>query len=156
MDGHEGYRVNSLRRGALIWSTILIAFITAMVVAAARHVAIVEINKLLDNELQQIAVNAGQGLSDAALEPLRKTEMENRVAVQVWRDDGETVHESPGTDRLPRSAAIGFSDVEVGGNRWRVYTASDGHLLAQVGQRQSARMEIANHAAAAAAVPLLA
>ena len=63
MDGHEGYRVNSLRRGALIWSTILIAFITAMVVAAARHVAIVEINKLLDNELQQIAVNAGQGLS---------------------------------------------------------------------------------------------
>ena len=65
MDGHEGYRVNSLRRGALIWSTILIAFITAMVVAAARHVAIVEINKLLDNELQQIAGCVAHRMSGA-------------------------------------------------------------------------------------------
>ncbi|QIG95280.1 MULTISPECIES: ATP-binding protein [unclassified Bradyrhizobium] len=156
MDGHEGYRLSSLRRRALIWSSLLIIFIAAIVVAAARHVAIVEINKLLDNELQQIAVNAGRGLSEAALGPLRNTEVENRVAVQVWREDGETVHQSPEMDRLPRSTRIGFSDIEAGGHLWRVYTAGDGHLFAQVGQRQSARMEIANHAAAAAGVPLLA
>ena len=147
--------MTSLRSGALIWATVLIAAIGFVAVVATRHVAIVEVDKLLDNELQQIAINAGRGLSDAAFTPLRGTEIENRVAVQIWTRDGELVHESPETDRLPRTNHLGFSDVEVGGNRWRTYTASDGQLFAQVGQRQSARLEIADHAAAAAAVPLL-
>jgi two-component system, OmpR family, sensor kinase len=66
------------------------------------------------------------------------------------------IHRSSGTDRLPRSTDLGFADLETGGNIWRVYTASDGNRFAQVAQRRSARIEIANHAAAAAAVPLLA
>jgi two-component system, OmpR family, sensor kinase len=146
----------SLRRGILIWATILIAIIAIASVLATRHVAMVEVNKLLDNELQQIAVNAGKGVSEAAFAPLKKTEIENRVAVQVWTDTGELIHRSPGTDRLPRSTDPGFADLESGGNVWRVYTASDGKRFAQVGQRMSARMEIVNHAAAGAAVPLLA
>jgi two-component system OmpR family sensor kinase len=146
----------SLRRGILIWATILIAIIAIASVLGTRHVAIVEVNKLLDNELQQIAVNAGQGLSEAAFAPLKKTEIENRVAVQVWTGTGELIHRSPGTDRLPRSTDLGFADLEAGGNIWRVYTASDGNRFAQVAQRRSARMEIADHAAAGAAVPLLA
>ncbi len=148
--------MTSLRRSVLIWATILVAVIAAATVLATRHVAIVEVNKLLDNELQQIAINAGQGLSEEAYASLKRTEIENRVAVQVWSEDGELIHKSPGTETLPRSSVTGFSDIEVGGNAWRVYTGSDGHRFAQVAQRQSARMEIADHAAAAAAVPLLA
>jgi two-component system OmpR family sensor kinase len=146
----------SLRKVALIWTTILLAIIATAVVIASRHVAIVEVNKLLDNELQQIAINAGHGLNEDALEPLLETETENRVSVQIWSHTGETIHESKMTDRLPRQTELGFSDVEVDGYRWRVYTASDGQLFAQIGQRWSARLEIANHAATAAAVPLLA
>lgn len=146
----------SLRKVALIWTTILIAIVATAAVLATRHVAIVEVNKLLDNELQQIAINAGGGLSEAAQAPLQETEIENRVAVQTWTDAGVLVHESPATDRLPRLTKLGFADIEFGGNSWRVFTASDGQLFAQVAQRWSARMEIANHAAAAAAVPLLA
>jgi len=146
----------SLRWSVLIWASVLIAVIAVASVNATRHVTIVEVNKLLDNELQQIAVNAGQGLSEAAYAALKRTEIENRVAVQVWTDSGELIHKSAGTETLPRSSVPGFSDVKVGGNAWRVYTGSDGHRFAQVAQRQSARIEIANHAAAAAAVPLLA
>lgn len=148
--------MTSLRRSVLIWTSILIAVIAAASVIATRHVTILEVNKLLDNELQQIAINAGQGLSEEAYASLKRTEIENRVAVQVWTDAGELIHKSPGTETLPRSADTGFSDIKVGGNAWRVYTGSDGHRFAQVAQRQSARMEIADHAAAAAAVPLLA
>lgn len=148
--------MTSLRRSVLIWASVLIAVIAAASVIATRHVTILEVNKLLDNELQQIAINAGQGLSEAAYAALKRTEIENRVAVQVWTEAGELIHKSPGTETLPRSSATGFSDIEVGGNAWRVYTGSDGDRFAQVAQRQSARMEIANHAAAAAAVPLLA
>ncbi len=146
----------SLRRGVLIWATSLITIIAIASILATRHVAMLEVDKLLDNELQQIAVNAGQGLAQAAFVPLKKTEIENRVAVQVWGADGGLIHQSTGTDQLPRSIASGFADMEVGGNVWRVYTATDGTRFAQVAQRRSARREIANHAAEAAAVPLLA
>ena len=146
----------SLRKVALIWATVLLAIVATTTVFASRYVAIIEVDKLLDNELQQIAVNAGHGLNEDALKPLLKTEIENRVSVQTWTDTGQLVHESRTTDRLPRQTTLGFSDLEVDGNLWRVFVASDGHLFAQVAQRWSARMEIANHAAAAAAVPLLA
>ena len=146
----------SVRRSVLFWASVLIALIATASVIATRHVTIVEVNKLLDNELQQIAINAGQGLSEAAYASLKRTEIENRVAVQLWTESGEVIHKSPGTETLPRSSVTGLSDIEVGGNAWRVYTGSDGHRFAQVAQRKSARMEIANHAAAAAAVPLLA
>ena len=148
--------MTSLRRSVLIWASLLIAVIATASVIATWHVAIVEVNKLLDNELQQIAINAGQGLSEAAYASLKRTEIENRVAVQVWTEAGELIHKSPGTQTLPRSSDTGFSDIMVEGNAWRVYTGSDGHRFAQVAQRQSARLEIANHTAAAAAVPLLA
>src|ERR1700746_3753711 len=148
--------MTSLRRSVLIWASLLIAVIATATVIATWHVAIVEVNKLLDNELQQIAINAGQGLSEAAYASLKRTEIENRVAVQGWTGAGELIHKSPGTQTLPRSSDTGFSDIVVEGNAWRVYTGSDGHRFAQVAQRHSARLEIANHTAAAAAVPLLA
>ena len=148
--------MTSLRRSVLIWASLLIAVIATATVIATWHVAIVEVNKLLDNELQQIAINAGQGLSEAAYASLKRTEIENRVAVQVWTEAGELIHKSPGTQTLPRSSDTGFSDIVVEGNAWRAYTGSDGYRFAQVAQRQSARLEIANHTAAAAAVPLLA
>ena len=148
--------MSSLRKVALIWATVLLAIVATTTVFASRYVAIIEVDKLLDNELQQIAINAGHGLNEDALRPSLKTEIENRVSVQTWTDTGKLVHESQTTDRLPRQTKLGFSDLEVDGNLWRVFVASDGQLLAQVAQRWSARMEIANHAAAAAAVPLLA
>ena len=147
--------MNSLRKVALIWATVLLAIVATATVFASRYVAIIEVDKLLDNELQQIAINAGHGLNEDALRPSLKTEIENRVSVQTWTDTGELVHESQTTDRLPRQTKLGFSDLEVDGNLWRVFVASDGQLLAQVAQRWSARMEIAKLSAAAAAVPLL-
>lgn len=119
-----------MRWSVLIWASLLIAVIAAASVIATWHVTIVEVNKLLDNELQQIAINAGQGLSEAAYASLKRTEIENRVAVQVWTESGELIHKSPGTETLPRASDSGFSDIKVGGNAWRVYTGSDGHRFA--------------------------
>ena len=133
--------MTSLRKAALIWTTILIALVATAAVLATRHVATVEVNKLLDNELQQIAINAGRGLSEVAQAPLQKTEIENRIAVQIWTATGELIHQAPATDRLPRSTELGFSDVEFAGNAWRVFTAGDGDKFAQVAQRWSARQD---------------
>src|ERR1700759_1775404 len=118
--------MTSLRGIALIWTTILLAIVATATVIVTRHVAMVEVNKLLDNELQQIAITAGRGLAEAALEPLQETEAENRVSVQVWSRDGAEVHESQMTDNLPRQKQLGFSDITVNGHDWRVYASTDG------------------------------
>jgi two-component system OmpR family sensor kinase len=148
----------SVRKRALIAITVLIALLGVGATFVSRMVAAIEVNKLLDNELEQIAFNAGKGLGESALEQpaFAKMELENRIAFQKWTDDGRVIHENPLAERLPRQTEMGFSDIEYGGHKWRVFTATDGHLFAQAAQRWSARNEIINHTAAGAAVPFLA
>jgi len=146
----------SLRNIAMLWVTILLVIVTCFAILASRALAVIETNKLLDDELQQIAVNAGGRLAPEAHQLVSRMEAENRIAVQVWAGDGKTIFENPAAARIPRQAGLGFKDVDFDGNAWRVYTATDGQRTAQAAQRWSARVEIANHTALAAAVPVLA
>lgn len=146
----------SLRNIAMLWVTLLLIAISIAAVLASRALAVIEINKLLDNELQQIALNAGSGLYTGIHQLISHMEDENRISVQVWDDNGALIHENPMAMRLPQQPASGFHDLTFKGKSWRVYTASDGKHTTQAAQRWSARTEIANHTALAAAVPVLA
>jgi len=148
--------MSSIRRTALSFVTVLLTIIAVFSILAAHSLATIEINKLLDNELEQIALNAGSSLSPSAHELIGKMEMENRIALQVWTKDGHVVEENPTTDILPRQSTSGFSNVVVDGNEWRVYTSNDGDRTTQAAQRVSARSEIANKTALATALPLMA
>jgi two-component system, OmpR family, sensor kinase len=144
----------SLRRTILIWITVLLAIVGAAATAASYHFAKREADKLLDNELQQIAVNAGEGLTGDA-HPAATKKGEDELVIQTWNASGERILQTSMID-LPRQLTLGFSDVEFGGKSWRVYTASDGQRTSQVAQRWSARNELAGNAALGAALPILA
>jgi two-component system OmpR family sensor kinase len=146
----------SLRNTAMLWVTILLVIVTCFATLASRALAVIETDKLLDNELQQIALNAGGRLSPEAHQLVSRMEAENRISVQVWASDGKTIFENPAAARIPRQTELGFKDIDFEGNAWRVYTATDGQRTAQAAQRWSARTEVANHTALAAAVPVLA
>ena len=146
----------SLRNIAMLWVTILLVVVTCFAILASRALAVIETNKLLDNELQQIVLNAGGRLSPRAHQLVFHMESENRISVQVWGGDGKTIFENPAAAPIPRQTELGFKDIDFDGNAWRVYTATDGQRTAQAAQRWSARAEIANHTALAAAVPALA
>jgi len=146
----------SLRNIAMIWVTILLVVVTCFAILASRALAVIETNKLLDDELQQIALNAGGRLAPAAHQLVSRMEAENRISVQVWGSDGKTIFENPAAARIPRQTELGFTDIDFDGKAWRVYTATDGQRTAQAAQRWSARTKIANHTALAAAVPVLA
>lgn len=148
--------MTSLRNIAMLWVTILLVVVTGFAILASRALAVIETNKLLDNELQQIVLNAGGRLAPAAHQLVSRMEAENRISVQVWGSDGKTIFENPAAARIPRQTELGFKNIDFDGKAWRVYTATDGQRTAQAAQRWSARTEIANHTALAAAVPVLA
>jgi two-component system OmpR family sensor kinase len=146
----------SLRNIAMFWTTILLVIVTCLAILASRALAVIETNKLLDDELQQIALNAGGRLAPAAHQLASRMEAENRISVQVWDSDGKSIFENPAAVRIPRQAELGFKDIDFDGKEWRVYTATDGKRTALAAQRWSARIEVVNHTALAAAVPVFA
>jgi two-component system, OmpR family, sensor kinase len=144
----------SLRKTILVWVTVLLGTVGAGAVAASYYFVRVEADSLLDTELREIALNAGEGLSENAVPPM-KHEIEDEVVVQIWNASGEAILRTPSID-IARQPKLGFADVEFAGKSWRVYTTSDGVRTAQVAQRWSAREELARKAALGAALPVLA
>jgi two-component system, OmpR family, sensor kinase len=143
----------SLRQTILVWITVLLAIIGVGATAASYHFAKVEADKLLDTQLRQIAHNAGEGLSADAL-PRMAHSVEDEVVIQIWNASGEAILHTSSVN-LPRQSKLGFTDLDVAGKSWRVYTSSDGRRTAQVAQQWSARQEIAGNAALGAALPIL-
>jgi two-component system, OmpR family, sensor kinase len=143
----------SLRRTILIWITLLLAIVGAGATLASYSLAMLEADKLLDNELRQIAVSAGEELSSGTLTAPGKMS-EDKLVIQIWNAAGEQTVGRPSFD-LPRQPNDGFADIDYAGKSWRVYTKYDGVRTAQVAQRWSARKELARNAALGAALPII-
>ena len=56
---------------------------------------------------------------------------------------------------LPQRAELGFSDVTVEGNRWRVYSTQLGNTVVQIAQPLGARRAVAAQMAMKTVAPLL-
>ena len=144
----------SLRKTILVWVTVLLGIVGAGAVAASYLFVKEEADSLLDTELRQIALNAGEGLSEDADPRNSHKKSEDEVVVQIWDASGEAILRTSPIN-IPRQSKLGFADVEFAGKSWRVYTSSDGARTAQVAQRWSAREELARNAALGAALPIL-
>jgi two-component system, OmpR family, sensor kinase len=144
----------SLRRTILVWITALFAIVGVGAGGTSYWLAKQETDKLLDAELRQIALNAGEGLSADAI-PRMTHSPEDELVIQIWNASGDAVFRSSSI-ALPRQTTLGFANVDFVGKRWRVYAASDGRHTAQVAQQWSAREELAQNAAFGAAMPILA
>jgi two-component system OmpR family sensor kinase len=145
--------MKSLRQTILVWITVLLAVVGAGAAAASYYSAKVEADKLLDAQLRQIALNAGEGLSPDA-QPRMAHSLEDEVSIQIWNASGEMVLHASSTN-MPRQSQLGFTDLDFAGKSWRVFTASDGRRTAQAAQQWSARREIAGRAAFGTALPIL-
>jgi two-component system, OmpR family, sensor kinase len=145
--------MTSLRKTILVWVTAVMAIVGAAATMASYYFAKEEADNLLDNQLRQIALNAGEGPSDSAFPGIRR-KLEDEVVVQIWNGAGEAaIHTSPFD--IPRQSRLGFTDIRFAGKSWRVYTSSDGQRTIQVAQRWSVRNELAENAAFGAALPIL-
>ena len=146
--------MNSLRRTALIWMTVLLAIAGIAAFSLTYELARREANGFLDAQLRQIALNAGDGLPDAAA-PSVKHDAEDDFVINVWNANGSPQPRATYAIVLPRQNKQGFATLTTSGEDWRVYQASDGHRTVQVAQRMAVRQEMAQTAALQAGVPIL-
>src|ERR1700730_8776596 len=144
----------SLRKTILVWVTVLLAIVGGGRAALSYYFVKKKADSLLDTELRQIALNAGEGLSEDADPRNSHKKSEDEVVVQIWDVSGEAILRTSPIN-IPRQLKLGLADVEFAGKSWRVYTSSDGARTAQVAQGWSVREELARNAALGAALPIL-
>jgi len=110
-----------------------------------------ELDELLDAHLAQSATlliaQVGHEADDIDTEHMPALHRYTRdVAFQVWEQGRKLVLRSASAPEAPLSShRDGFSDSEVTGDHWRVFSTWDAahHYLVQVGERRAARDELA-------------
>lgn len=133
---------------------VAVTAICAGVIAYPRMLA--ETSTLLDYQLRQMALSLRD---QAALGPgvqLPSTPSGSDYIVQIWDPFG-TVHyisSRAGLPIIPR-AILGYADMTLGGERWRVYSLDTVWGVIQIAQPWSVRDRLAREAALRVLAPLL-
>jgi signal transduction histidine kinase len=148
--------VNSIRRRLLfaLLGALLVAGLVGTIATfmSARG----EVDRLLDEELRQVALS----LRDhAQLDLARLERVSNdpdlRVLVQIWDPAFERPYSSRIASPLPRQREEGYTTLEHEGRSWRVYTAFSEKQTIQVGQPTRLRTELAALTAGRLLLPVL-
>ncbi len=137
----------------------VVAAIAMVQAAVCYRTAREETNELLDLHIRGIAYSLRGSLVNpsAVLPPSRQdSEAEFDVVVQIWGSDGHRVYQSHTHEAVPGMAAgDGFSTLNSGAVRWRVFeTRSASHRI-QVAQHMDVRREMAAHMAVRALWPIV-
>jgi two-component system sensor histidine kinase QseC len=156
-------RGHSIRRRLLLalLATSLLAWGTTLLFSYrdTRH----ELNELLDAHLAQSAslliaqVSHETDEIDVEHSP-RLHHYQRKVAFQIWEQGKSLILHSASAPNVRLSPVDqGFSDSQVGGYKWRVFSAWDDsrHFLIQVGERREARDALAMTIARNMLLPLL-
>lgn len=146
--------MRSVRRMALMWTTVLLTLVGLVGAGSAYLIDLSESGLLLDGQLRLIALNAGTGPA-LPTEQARGAGHPDDVLVQIWSDTGQLLSTSNPHLTLSRQHELGFASPTVAGEPWRSFQASDGRITVQAAQRVSVRTELAQTAALEAAVPIL-
>jgi two-component system OmpR family sensor kinase/two-component system sensor histidine kinase QseC len=147
--------MNSLRTRLTVFllaAALLAAGITGLL---AYRNTLMENEQLFDYQLRQTALSLrDQGVASSLQAP-GADEDAPAVVVQIWTMNGTTLYLShPGT-ALPDRAVLGFSDVDAGKRRWRVYSMVARDRIIQVAQPLELRRDLAAAAALRSLRPLL-
>lgn len=147
--------MNSLRTRLsvfLLAAALLAAGITGLL---AYRSTLNESERLFDYQLRQTALSLrDQGVA-ASFGPAGANEDAPAVVVQIWTMNGAALYLSHPDAALPDRAALGFSDVDAGNRRWRVYSMAARNRIIQVAQPLELRRDLAAAAALRSLRPLL-
>ena len=147
-------RMRSIRRNLLIW---LLAALSAGLLAGAVGVylqARADANELFDYHLRQVVASLPGG-SFPAIVGHETAILEDGTVIRIWDQSGTSLYFSHPQTRLPERAELGFSTVNTGQGRWRVFSAVVGSNVVQAAQPMQARGEMAAAVALRTTLPFL-
>ncbi|OZB49963.1 MAG: two-component sensor histidine kinase, partial [Thiomonas sp. 14-66-4] len=141
----------------------LLVLLTAAVLLAAIVQAVVVFNNAMreadavfDYHLQQLALSLASGdLGLPGFGPGGHARDDVDYVVQVWSPDGQRIYVSRPRLELPDQAVLGYANVNVGTQQWRVFSMQAGGRTIQVAQPLLSRRALALTFAFSSVWPML-
>ena len=153
----KSHLLHSLR-ARLFAFLLALAAVTALAVGGATYFSVRgEADDLFDYHLRQMALSLrDQGrIGDEERDALANPEFD--YVVQVWAVDGVTLYTSRPQglkQALPPRAVLGYSQVRLAGEDWRVFAAATPLRVVQVAQPLAVRRGLATSAALRSVLPI--
>ncbi|MEO7937090.1 MAG: ATP-binding protein, partial [Burkholderiaceae bacterium] len=132
--------MRSIRRHLLVWILGALSVGATVLLAVSYMVALAEMNELLDNNLQQVALSvasheqATSGSDDGEAKGSGPPSSALNFAILTWKDDGQLVFSSDPRLALPFDTIEGASRVLSGGEVWEVFTVRQGNIVVKAAQ----------------------
>jgi signal transduction histidine kinase len=142
-------------RGRLLLFLFSLAAIAASAIAFVSYRSVLhDTDALFDYQLQQMALSLrDQGaVPDDHRAALADPSLD--YVVQVWTNDGSVTYSSHPNRRLPPALAIGFSNAEIDGRPWRIYSTMARNRVIRVAQPHAVRKALAATTARRSVVPV--
>jgi two-component system OmpR family sensor kinase/two-component system sensor histidine kinase QseC len=146
--------VSSLRGRLLVFLLTLAAAAAAAVATVSYRSVLAETDRIFDYQLRQMALSLRDQGAIAEEERAALEDPAFDYVVQVWTGDGAITYSSHRRPGLPRTAVLGFADVDIDGRRWRVFSTTSRGRVIQVAQPLSVRHQLAAAAAWRSVAPL--
>jgi len=147
--------MTSIRARLLVALLTLVALVSLLAGALTYRRVLAETSTLFDYQLRQMALSLRSQVSLAPRLELPPQQGDSDFVVQIWDPFGTRVYLSrPGLPLINR-AVLGFEDLDLRGDTWRVYGLQTADGVIQIAQPVRVREELARHAALRIAIPLL-
>ncbi len=147
--------MTSIRARLLVALLTLVALVSLLAGALTYRRVLAETSTLFDYQLRQMALSLRSQVSLAPRLELPPQQGDADFVVQIWDPFGTRVYLSrPGLPLINR-AVLGFEDLDLRGDTWRVYGLQTEDGVIQIAQPVRVREVLARHAALRIAIPLL-
>ncbi|HSW20113.1 MAG TPA: histidine kinase dimerization/phospho-acceptor domain-containing protein, partial [Ramlibacter sp.] len=144
---------HSLRKRLLLLVLASILLAALVQAGSAWRGALRQADEMFDYHLQQMALALRGRMAQTPLG--LDFDADSDFSIQIWGPDGTPLYRSP-RPLLPPRTVLGFSDVELSGNRYRVYSLQTPLHTIQIAQDLDERQARARALALRAALPTLA
>ncbi len=141
-------------RARLLAGLLLLMVVMSLIVGSITYRRVLaETSTLFDYQLRQMALSLGDQASFMSGYTLPAHPENSDFVIQIWDVFGTRIY-SPGLPFLDK-AILGYSDLTVQNERWRVYALENETSVIQVAQPWSVREKLARESALRVLVPLL-
>jgi two-component system, OmpR family, sensor kinase len=147
--------MTSLRLRLLVGLLALVVAVSAFAGLLTYRRVLDETSTLFDYQLRQMALSLRNQISIAPRIEIPPDQGDTDFVVQIWDPFGTRVYLSrPGLPMINR-ATLGYDDLKLQGEQWRVFSLQTIDGVIQVAQPWRVRQQLAGEAALRVALPLL-
>jgi two-component system OmpR family sensor kinase/two-component system sensor histidine kinase QseC len=143
-------------RGRLLLFLVSLAVLAAAAIALASYRSVLrDTDELFDYQLQQMALSLrDQGaVPDSQQTALADPRLD--YVIQIWTGDGSVTYASHPNRRLPSNVTLGFTNTEIDGRSWRIYSTLARDRVVRVAQPLAVRQSLAAATARRSVLPVL-